>query len=370
MTDDEAEQDYGLSKVGESVEIAAPDLPYRPRHPETYTPPIGLIACGGITEYHLTAYRNAGFHVVALCDVDRPKAEAHRKKYYPEADVYDDYREVVAREDIEVLDIATHPPERVEIVQAALESGKHVLSQKPFVEDLDVGQRLVDLAARKERKLAVNQNGRWAPHFGYIAQAIRAGLIGEVTTVDFALHWDHNWTADTPFNEIHHLILYDFAIHWFDIATLFFGDRKAKKVYAAVERSAGQRAKPPFLAHAAVEFEQGQATYVFNADCPLGQEDRTTVVGTKGTIRSVGPSLTDQKVTLYTEKGHCSPALEGSWFPDGFHGTMGELLCAIEEDREPSHAAAGNLRSLALCFAAAQSADTGSPVEVGSVRSI
>jgi hypothetical protein len=41
---------------------------------------------------------------------------------------------------------------------------------------------------------------------------------------------------------------------------------------------------------------------------------------------------------------------------------MGELLCAIKENREPYHSAANNLASLELCFAALASADSGQPV--------
>jgi predicted dehydrogenase len=54
--------------------------------------------------------------------------------------------------------------------------------------------------------------------------------------------------------------------------------------------------------------------------------------------------------------------------PDGMGGTMGELLCAIEEGREPGHSARNNLKSLELCFAALASADSGQPVRVGDVR--
>ena len=49
---------------------------------------------------------------------------------------------------------------------------------------------------------------------------------------------------------------------------------------------------------------------------------------------------------------------------------MGELLCAREEKRQPSNSAEDNLRSLQLCFAACQSADTGKPVEVASVTKL
>jgi predicted dehydrogenase len=44
-----------------------------------------------------------------------------------------------------------------------LRAKKHVLSQKPFVLDLDTGARLADLADEMGVKFAVNQNGRWAP---------------------------------------------------------------------------------------------------------------------------------------------------------------------------------------------------------------
>jgi hypothetical protein len=58
------------------------------------------------------------------------------------------------------------------------------------------------------------------------------------------------------------------------------------------------------------------------------------------------------------------PLLTGSWFNDGFAGAMGELLCAIEDGREPLNSARGNLLSLKLCQAALRSAQMGSAVPV------
>jgi predicted dehydrogenase len=338
--------------------------------PRRYHPPIGLIACGGITWQHLKAYKKAGYNVVALCDKIVDRAEQRRKEFFPKAEVYSDYRDLLKRTDIEVVDVAAHPDERVPLLKVSLQAGKHVLSQKPFVLDLAVGEGLADLADRQGVKLAVNQNGRWAPHFSYMRQAIAAGLVGELATADFAVHWDHNWVAGSKFDQIHHLILYDFAIHWFDMAAVFFGNRPALKVFASVQGTAGQKARPPLLAHAVVDFEGGQATFSFNGDCPLGQWDCTTVTGSKGTLRSQGTSLSKQKVTLYNPGGYSIPRLNGSWFPDGFHGTMGELLCAIEEKREPENSARRNLKSVALCFAAVASADSGRPVVPGKVRKI
>lgn len=348
--------DYGLSKVAEAKRIAAPDLPYQPRESKSYCPEIGLIGCGGISAQHLNAYRRAGYRVVALCDRNKSKAIARRDEFFPQAQVFSDYRDLLALKEIEVVDVTTHPADRVEIVEAALLAGKHVLSQKPFVTDLEIGRRLVALAESQNLKLAVNQNGRWAPHFSYIGQAVQAGLIGEVQSVNFTLHWDHNWIIGTEFEKIEHLILSDFGIHWFDLAASFFGERKVLNVFATAARAVRQRAKVPMLAQAVIEFEGGVASLFFNANVTHGQEDRTVVAGTKGTITSRGPSLSEQTVTLFTAEGYAQPELTGTWFREGFQGAMAELLCAIEEQREPSNNARDNLKSLELCFAAIERA--------------
>jgi predicted dehydrogenase len=365
-----AETNYEIKSSDRDKRLAALTFPYRPANPKTYKPKIGLLGCGGITETHLTAYRAAGYNVVALCDKIVERAEKRRATFFPDAHIYTDSRDVLDREDIEVVDIATHPEDRVALIESALRSGKHVLSQKPFVTDLDTGERLVALAVEVGRKLAVNQNGRWSPHFSYMRQAIHAGVIGDVLGAHLGVHWNHDWIAGTPFDKIQHVVLYDFAIHWFDILSCFMGDRRPTRVFASEAFATGQTAKPPLLGQTLVEYEGAQATMVFDAFTRFGTQDNAIVDGTKGTIFSTGPDLGRHKVTVTTEGGSSSPSLEGSWFPDGFHGTMGELLCSIEEDREPSNSAKNNLRSLALCFAALRSAETGQPQTPGDVRSL
>ena len=359
--------DYSLQSSGVG-RMPAPKLPYKPRDPQRYRPNIALIGCGGITKHHLVAYKQAGYSVVALCDVVPSRAKGRRAEFFPRAKLYRDWREVLKRDDVEVVDLALHPRERAPMIKAALSAGKHVLSQKPFVLDLDFGRRMVDLADRKGVKLAVNQNGRWAPHFSYIREAIRAGLIGEVSAAHLSVHWDHSFLKGTPFEKIKHLILYDFAIHWFDVLTCFLGDRQPKRVYASIARTGDQPIKPPLLAQALVEYEGAQASLVFDAHTRFGPQDRTYVAGSRGTLASIGPDLKHQKVTLVTARGQASPRLQGCWFSDGFHGTMGELLLSIEEDREPANGARENLRSLALSFAAVASAERHRPVVPGTVR--
>ncbi|MER3555696.1 MAG: gfo/Idh/MocA family oxidoreductase [Meiothermus sp.] len=349
--------------------FAAPELPYRPKSPKTYRPQIGLIGCGGISQAHLEAYKKAGFDVVALCDKSLEKAQRRAAEFFPEARTTSDPDGLINDSSIDVLDITPHPEDRLPLIRAALEAGKHVLSQKPFVLDLDEGERLCALAQRRGVKLAVNQNGRWAPHFAYIREAVGKGLIGEVLSVHVAVHWDHTWTAGTPFEEVEDLVFFDFGIHWFDFVASLIGDR-ARRVQASRTYAAGQKMKPPMLAQAILELEGGQASLVFDAHTRFGPLDATYVAGSKGTLTSSGPDLGNQTVTLHTEAGRAVPELQGAWFNDGFHGAMGELLCSVEEQREPLNSARGNLKSLELCFAAIAAARSGTAQRPGEVRSL
>ena len=366
----ETDEKYGLAEASSRQAFAAPELPYRPVEPKNYRPAIGLIGCGGISVQHLRAYSAAGYAVTALCDCREEKARDAQQKFYPNAQVYTDYRELLKRDDIEVMDLTPHPEDRAQMYAEVIEAGKHILSQKPFVTDLRFGERIAELAEKKGVKLAVNQNGRWAPHFSYMRQAIKAGLLGDILSAHLSVSWNHNWIGGSEYEKMKYLILYDFGIHWFDIVTCFMGTKKPLRVYASTAHTPSQQVKPPLLSQVLIEYEDAQASLSFDADTRYGEQDRTYIAGSKGTISSLGPDLMTQQVTLATPDGLASPVLEGVWFPDGFHGTMAELLCAIEENREPEHSARNNLRSLALCFAALMSAEQHEPVVPGTVHKL
>ena len=367
MPDDD---DYGLSPEKVEKTIDPPPVDYLPKKPKSYNPKIGLIGAGGISEFHLKNYKECDFEVVAIANRTRSKGEEKRDQFYPEALVFEDYRELLAVEDIEVVDVTPHPADRLPILRESLIAGKHVLSQKPFVLDLSEGERLVELAKEKNLKIAVNQNGRWAPHFSYLRNAIGSGLIGRVTSVDFSLQWDQTWIKGiSGFESIRHLVLFDFAVHWFDITSCLMTGQTPSKVFASAVGYSEQVYNPPALASAIIDYPEAQVRMAFNAHAKLGEEDVTTVVGTKGTLRTRGPGLNDQpEIEVCLEEGSVKVPLTGSWFESGFQGTMGELLCAIEENREPSHSARNNLQSLELCFAALESAETGKSVKPGEAR--
>ena len=173
-------------------------------------------------------------------------------------------------------------------------------------------------------------------------------------------------------------------LRWFDLVF-------AMPQYDLPDRPNVFQARMPFNALAPAAIERGVAIWAprlvdrprpfiavllggparplaFDADTNFGKQDRTYIAGSQSSILSIGPSDKHQQLTLLTPTGAWQPDLKGSWFPDGFHGTMGELLLAIEEDREPSISAADNLKSLALCFAAVASAELHEAIVPGAIR--
>lgn len=351
-------------------DLQLPALNFAPPKPQDPTPKIGLVGCGGISESHLAAYRRCGLDVVALCSRDPSKAAERAKQFYPRAQVFTDHRELLQLDSVRVVDIATHPPGRALLIEESLLAGKHVLSQKPFALDLTIGRGLVELAERSGLKLAVNQNGRWAPHLAAMRELAAKGVIGLVEEVDLSIAWDHSWTVGTAFDETPFLVLFDFGVHWFDFVATLTAFREIESVSATVAFSEGQRSPQPMKAEVFMVGPDLSVRIAFDGDSADHQRDATLIRGSAGSLMSEGPDLQRQEVTVRAAEGRAQIPLSGDWFTTGFEGTMCELLCAVQQDRPPLHSARDNLRTLELAFAACESANTGVQVRPGSVSEL
>ena len=147
MNDDAADTDTYALRSADLPAIDAPDIAYRPPSPRSYRPKIGIIGTGGISASHLDAYRSAGWEVAALWNRTRSKAEVKAAEYCPDARIEGDWQAMLGDAEIDVIDVTLHTEHRVPIIEAALRAGKHVLSQKPFVSDLETVVDAVGLGA-------------------------------------------------------------------------------------------------------------------------------------------------------------------------------------------------------------------------------
>jgi predicted dehydrogenase len=112
----------------------------------------GIVGAGWIAADHRAALRNLGHDLVAVCDVDRARAEALARG---EAAVYEDWRELLDREELDALWVATPPRLHAGPAVAALERGLPVYLEKPVARTLDDADAIVEAWERSGHVCAV-----------------------------------------------------------------------------------------------------------------------------------------------------------------------------------------------------------------------
>ena len=145
---------------------------------------IGIIGCGGIANAkHLPSLKALGSEVeiVYFCDIIRERAETAAKQYgTPDAKVCTDYKELLEDKTIDVVHVCTPNRSHSFITIDALESGKHVMCEKPMAINAAEAKKMVDAAKRTGKKLTIGYQNRHRPDSLYVKQEAENGTFGEV----------------------------------------------------------------------------------------------------------------------------------------------------------------------------------------------
>jgi len=144
---------------------------------------VGAIGIGGIfNAVHSEALlEHPDVEVVAACDIVRKKARKFAKSAGVKH-VFKDYRELLALDEIDAVDICTPNVLHSEMSVAALEAGKHVLCEKPDAISLAEARKMARAAERSGKVLMVVRNNRFRPDAAFLKRYIEAGHMGEVYT--------------------------------------------------------------------------------------------------------------------------------------------------------------------------------------------
>ena len=198
-----------------------------------------------------------------------------------------------------------------------------------------------------------------------------AGLLGRPFAVTHVYDLSFAWTRGTHFDEMKHFGLYDYSVHWVDIGVRWLRPARPLHVTARDYR---------------LQCQPNDSHTPWGLDISVVMSDASTIVirgiggssirrrrhpfmvhGTAGIAR--GSVLDGDELELETEGVRTSFPLEGDWFPDGFAGSMGELLRAIVEGGEPDNGAHDGLSTLAVVLGAVESSENeGVPVDLGQTR--
>ena len=139
-----------------------------------------------------------GTHARALAEHDRvelvagsSRDEGRRNRFAERMNVrntYADWREMLAREDLDVVSVATYTPWHAEVAVACAEAGvRAVICEKPIATKVSDADRVIEACRRHGTLLAVNHPRRWHPLWRSVRDEIREGTVGAISHV--ALHW-------------------------------------------------------------------------------------------------------------------------------------------------------------------------------------
>ncbi|HUP86035.1 MAG TPA: Gfo/Idh/MocA family oxidoreductase [Acidimicrobiales bacterium] len=253
---------------------------------------IGVLTCGAIvTKGHLPGFAAAGdrsvVDLVAFQSRTRATAEAARDQW-GSGEVVDDWRDVLARADVDAVDICSPNALHATMAIAAAEAGKHVLVEKPMATKVADADAMVAAAEQAGVVLMAAHNLRFAAPYAAAARAVAEGLVGDVVGVRLAMGHGgpQAWTRDAGWFRDRELsgggALVDLGIHMADLLRAVTGDDVAE-VSAFVRRPSPD----------AVE-ESGQLAFTMRRGAVgslsaswsvrPGADHHLTVHGTEGTL--------------------------------------------------------------------------------------
>lgn len=154
---------------------------------------IGCIGTGGRCRRLMESLRVLpGVKIAAVSDVWDVHLEAGKKLAASDAKAYKDYRELLARKDIDAVLIGSPDHWHVPMTIDACAAGKDVYVEKPLTHSLEEGQPVIDAQNEHKRIVQVGMQQRSMPHIAKAREIIQAGGIGQVIKVHLT------WNRNTP----------------------------------------------------------------------------------------------------------------------------------------------------------------------------
>jgi len=141
---------------------------------------VGIIGCGRIAPAHVNSFRAVeGYDLVAVADVKREAGETLCSKFGI-GTLYDDYREMLQREDLDVVTVATWAGSHSEItIDVAAAGVKGILCEKPMAPSLGEAEAMLAACDRHGVKLAIGHQHRFDPSWNRGKELIAEGAIGQ-----------------------------------------------------------------------------------------------------------------------------------------------------------------------------------------------
>lgn len=346
---------------------------------------VGLIGCGNVARTrHLPVIRR--LEPLRLAAVADPDSDARVRAVSGDDTVlhFDDGERLIAEADVRIVVVCTPLPSHARLAISALETGRHVLCEKPIALTAMEAERIADAASVSAGQLLVGFNRRWLSTVRMAKRMLDRGVVGTIKAVSAVYTSGHDMSRVPPWRRVRALgggaILEDCA-HVFDLWR-FLTDDEISRVCAQVGPAAEADDEPVAVSG------RGRRGTMFSClvsdYLPYRQE--MTVIGEKGSIRIEptrfdGVALTPAHVypgTLRTRLQAMSRPWRhlltawrdnrlGGTYQASYHHMWRHFVESLATGAKPGCTAADGVESLRVALAAIESADSGRAIEVGQI---
>lgn len=341
----------------------------------------GLVGHGLWGSHHAKAIAQTPGAVLAAVADRTPQNLEAAGAVHPQAALHADWRELVRRPDIDVVDVAVPSFLHYEIGRAVLEAGKHLFLEKPMVLSVEEANTLIDLAGAKGLTLAVDHEMRLSALWGKVKQLIDQGTVGvpqyvlvELSRFPYRQGSD-GWRYDI--RRVGSWILEE-PIHFIDLARWYMSGHGNPTTVLA--RANSRQPEHPELQDnftTLINFQHGGYAVVTQTLAAFEHHVTCKVSGTQGAIwawwsgadaRSAEPTF-----GLRYSRSSGGDTVEETAFEKAtgeiveLQQQMASLVAAIRGQGHVAASGEDGRWAVALCLAAQQAVDRGTTVPVAAI---
>lgn len=259
----------------------------------------GIIGCGRISKIHTAVISELnGAELTAVCDIVRERAEAYAQKL--NCEVYTDYREMLKKKDIDVINICTPTHMHAQMAIDAAEAGKHVVSEKPIAITLNDADTMIETCKKNGVKLFVVKQNRYNPPIIKLKEALDQGRFGKIFYGKTAVYWqrDQSYYDENIWFKNRKMgggVLINQASHNIDMLCWLMGP--VKSVYAKIDTMTHKIETEDF-GIGMVKFKSG-AWGIIEATTsvyPKNIEGSITIFGENGSVKVGGIQMNEMQL--------------------------------------------------------------------------
>lgn len=250
---------------------------------------VAIIGAGAISSVHMKAFLEFPnrCNIVALCDVFPEKAKQLKERFNLSADVYDSTNDLLRRNDIDLISICTPPYTHAEIAIDTLNSGKHVLVEKPMASSLEECDAMNAAADRSNKILSIVAQNRFTSPMMKLKHVLDTKLMGQIvhTQIDsywwrghsyYDLWWRGTWEKEGGGCTLNH------AVHHIDIFQWMNG--MPSEVTAVTSNTSHDNAEVEDLSIAIGKYDDGGLAQITSSVVHHGEEQQVVFQGKRARV--------------------------------------------------------------------------------------